>query len=136
MPPAQRPPTGPLPFAAEVLVRRAQPLSTDLPARAAAAEASGVAATKRLLPLRALPAPLATALRPRFYVVLRDAHGREHRPPFVRKTWAKCSVLVRDSEGHSIRTLCSRGFPARLKFVLGAKVRALPCQVRSLIERE
>jgi hypothetical protein len=31
----------------------------------------------------------------------------------------------------SIRTLCSRGFPSRLKFVLGAKVRALPCQVRS-----
>ena len=58
-----------------------KPLSTDWPARAAAAQASGVAAAKRLR-LRAPLAPLAnTALRPRFYMVLRDAHGQEHRTP-------------------------------------------------------
>ena len=104
---------------------------TDWPARAAAAQASGVAAAKRLLRLRALPAPLATALRPLCYVVLRDARGQEHRPPLVRRTWLSAPSSSGIRRATSIRTLCSRGFPARLKFALGAKVRALPCRIRS-----
>jgi len=75
----------------------------------------GLAAAKRLR-LRAPPAPLATTVfRPRFYVVLRDAHGQEHRPPLVRRTWAECSVLVRDSEDHFHPDSVFQGLPIEIE---------------------